>query len=84
MQNVDNLNNVIAEIAAKHQRMDGLIAAAGVQMVVPALEYPPDKISEVSCVFYVCWRVVVLAPKLSTSNWWNANGLEYKLTLCRC
>ena len=28
--------------------MDGLIAAAGVQLVVPALEYPVEKIGEVS------------------------------------
>lgn len=32
--------------------MDGLIAAAGVQNVVPALEYPPEKIGEVSKLFF--------------------------------
>lgn len=44
----ENLDSVVAEIAAKHQRMDGLVAAAGVQFVKPALEYPPEKIDEVS------------------------------------
>ena len=43
-----DLDNVISEIAAKYGRMDGLIAAAGVQNVTPALEYPPHKITEVS------------------------------------
>lgn len=38
----------MSEIADKHSRMDGLIAAAGVQNVTPALDYPPDKITEVS------------------------------------
>lgn len=38
---------MISEAAAAHGRMDGLIAAAGVQNVVPALEYPPEKIGEV-------------------------------------
>lgn len=39
---------MISDIAAKYGRMDGLIAAAGVQNVTPALEYPPNKITEVS------------------------------------
>lgn len=47
VQDAANLDKVIGEIAAEHGRMDGLIAAAGVQNVVPALEYPPDKITEV-------------------------------------
>jgi NAD(P)-dependent dehydrogenase (short-subunit alcohol dehydrogenase family) len=42
-----NLDNVIAEIASKHSRLDGLIAGAGVQNVTPALDYPPEKIGEV-------------------------------------
>lgn len=43
------LDNVIAEVASKHSRLDGLIAGAGVQNVTPALDYPPEKIGEVSC-----------------------------------
>jgi NAD(P)-dependent dehydrogenase (short-subunit alcohol dehydrogenase family) len=42
-----DLENVIAEVASKHSRMDGLIAGAGVQNVTPALDYPPEKIGEV-------------------------------------
>ena len=48
VQDASDLDKVISEIAAKHSRMDGLIAAAGVQNVVPALDYPPEKIGEVS------------------------------------
>ena len=48
VQDADNLDKVVGEIAGDHSRMDGLIAAAGVQNVTPALEYPPDKITEVS------------------------------------
>lgn len=49
VQDANNLDEVVSGIAGKHQRMDGLIAAAGVQNVTPALDYPPDKITEVSC-----------------------------------
>jgi NAD(P)-dependent dehydrogenase (short-subunit alcohol dehydrogenase family) len=48
VQNAVGLDDSIAEIAAKHQRLDGLIAAAGVQYVSSALEYPSEKIGEVS------------------------------------
>ena len=47
MSDAENLDKVISEIASEHSRMDGLIAAAGVQNVMPALDYPPDKITEV-------------------------------------
>ncbi|KAI0536762.1 hypothetical protein GGR58DRAFT_376707 [Xylaria digitata] len=36
---VDNLNSIVEEIAEKHGRLDGLIAAAGIQQETPALEY---------------------------------------------
>ncbi|KAK5631574.1 hypothetical protein RRF57_007288 [Xylaria bambusicola] len=36
---VDNLNSFVEEIAEKHGRIDGLIAAAGIQQETPALEY---------------------------------------------
>lgn len=46
VQDAKDLDHVIAEVAAKYKRMDGLIAAAGVQNVQPALEYPVEKIHE--------------------------------------
>ncbi|KIX09081.1 uncharacterized protein Z518_00159 [Rhinocladiella mackenziei CBS 650.93] len=52
VREADNVDRVISDIAAHHQRMDGLIAAAGVQYVTPALEYPPDKIMEMLDVNY--------------------------------
>lgn len=37
-----NLNRVISEIAEKHQRLDGLVAAAGIQQETPALDYTAE------------------------------------------
>lgn len=48
VQDATSLNSTISEIAAERQRLDGLIAAAGIQYVSPALEYPPERITEVS------------------------------------
>ncbi|KAH7396040.1 hypothetical protein BKA64DRAFT_746171 [Cadophora sp. MPI-SDFR-AT-0126] len=39
VRDVENLNAIVEEIASKHQRLDGLIAAAGIQQETPALEY---------------------------------------------
>ncbi|KAI0109154.1 hypothetical protein GGR51DRAFT_558516 [Nemania sp. FL0031] len=36
---VEHLNSIVEEIAEKHGRMDGLIAAAGIQQETPALDY---------------------------------------------
>ncbi|KAI8954909.1 hypothetical protein F4801DRAFT_412728 [Xylaria longipes] len=36
---VESLNSIAAEIAEKHGRIDGLIAAAGIQQETPALDY---------------------------------------------
>ena len=47
VQDAENLDAVMGEIADKHQRFDGIVAAAGVQNVTPALDYPPHKITEV-------------------------------------
>lgn len=42
VQDVPKLNEIIADIATKHGRMDGLIAAAGIQQETPALEYTAE------------------------------------------
>jgi len=47
VQDAAGLDAVIADIASQHQRLDGLIAAAGVQHVSPAVDYPSEKIAEV-------------------------------------
>lgn len=41
-----DLDEVISRIADENSRLDGLVAAAGVQKVTPALDYPPDAINE--------------------------------------
>jgi len=46
VQDAAGLDASIAEIAARHQRLDGLIAAAGVQHVSSAVDYPSEKIGE--------------------------------------
>jgi len=47
-----DVDNVISEIADSYGHLDGLIAAAGVQKVTPALDYPPDAISEMLAINY--------------------------------
>lgn len=37
-----DLNNIISEIADKEGRLDGLIAAAGIQQETPALKYTAE------------------------------------------
>jgi len=39
VRDVDRLNRVVREIGSLHNRLDGLIAAAGIQQETPALEY---------------------------------------------
>jgi len=51
VQDAAGLDASVAEIAQQHQRLDGLIAAAGVQHVSSALEYPSEKIGEVRRAF---------------------------------
>lgn len=42
VRDVPKLNKIIEEIADRHGRLDGLIAAAGIQQETPALEYTPE------------------------------------------
>ena len=39
VRDVEGLNKIVSEIADKHGRLDGLIAAAGIQQETSALEY---------------------------------------------
>ena len=39
VRDVDNLNGIVETIGEKHGRLDGLIAAAGIQQETPALDY---------------------------------------------
>jgi NAD(P)-dependent dehydrogenase (short-subunit alcohol dehydrogenase family) len=47
-----DLENVIGKIADENKGLHGLIAAAGVQKVTPALEYPPEAIMEMMDINY--------------------------------
>ena len=46
------LNEVIGEIADKHKGINGLVAAAGIQQVTPALEYTPEDVNKMLAVNY--------------------------------
>jgi NAD(P)-dependent dehydrogenase (short-subunit alcohol dehydrogenase family) len=48
----DDLDDVISRIADQNEGLHGLIAAAGVQKVTPALEYPPEAINEMMEINY--------------------------------
>lgn len=48
VQNAADVDDTIASIAHDHGRLDGLVAAAGIQYVKPALEYPAPRVSHVS------------------------------------
>lgn len=39
VRDVDRLNKVVEAVASEHGRLDGLVAAAGIQQETPALEY---------------------------------------------
>lgn len=53
VRDTEQLQRLIAEIGSKHERMDGLIAAAGVQKQCPALEYPVKDIQEMMDINYI-------------------------------
>jgi NADP-dependent 3-hydroxy acid dehydrogenase YdfG len=42
VRDIPALNKTVEEIADKHGRLDGLIAAAGIQQETPALEYTAE------------------------------------------
>lgn len=50
VRDAGNLDRVISEVASKYQRLDGLIAAAGVQNVQPALDHTPEKTMEIMAI----------------------------------
>jgi NAD(P)-dependent dehydrogenase (short-subunit alcohol dehydrogenase family) len=48
----DNVEKVMSDIGEEHQRLDGLIAAAGVNHVATAIEHSPADIDEVMSINY--------------------------------
>ncbi|QIW95661.1 hypothetical protein AMS68_001179 [Peltaster fructicola] len=45
VQHPQELDDTIATIAAEHKKLDGLVAAAGIQYICPAIDYPSDQIT---------------------------------------
>ncbi|KAI1312087.1 short-chain dehydrogenase [Xylaria venustula] len=52
VQDIKGLDKTIESIADKHQRLDGVVAAAGVQQVCPAIEYTPDDVARMMSINY--------------------------------
>jgi NAD(P)-dependent dehydrogenase (short-subunit alcohol dehydrogenase family) len=52
VRDVANVNQIMADIAAENGRLDGLIAAAGVNHVGPALEHTPEDVADVLSINY--------------------------------
>lgn len=48
----DQLNSLIAAIAAENGRLDGVVAAAGVQQVLPAMEWNADEVTRMLDINY--------------------------------
>ncbi|KAI0914306.1 short-chain dehydrogenase [Ustulina deusta] len=48
----DRLDETIESIANKHRRLDGIVAAAGVQQICPAVEYSPDDVARMMAINY--------------------------------
>ena len=52
VRNVDEMNSIFDSIGEENGRLDGLIAAAGVQLVRPALEYKPEDLKDMMDINY--------------------------------
>jgi len=50
--NVENLRKTMESIASEKQRLDGLVAAAGIQHVEPAIDHTPEVIEHMMSVNY--------------------------------
>lgn len=48
----EGLDKLIANIASEHQRLDGVIAAAGIQQITPSTEYKVEDVSKMLSVNY--------------------------------
>ncbi|XXH00881.1 hypothetical protein Hte_007232 [Hypoxylon texense] len=52
VQDSEGIDRTIAEIADKHQRLDGIIAAAGVQHLAPAMEWTREEANRMMDINY--------------------------------
>ncbi|KAI2613422.1 NAD(P)-binding protein [Hypoxylon sp. NC1633] len=52
VQDTDGLDRTIAEIADKHKRLDGVVAAAGVQHLSPAIEWTKEEVNRMMDINY--------------------------------
>ncbi|KEF56381.1 alcohol dehydrogenase [Exophiala aquamarina CBS 119918] len=73
LTNTQELHQLVADIATEHQRLDGLIAAAGVQQVTSALDFQVEDVRKMLDVNYVA--VLMSAQAVTTQMLkWNTPG----------
>lgn len=52
MRNTEQLDGITEDIASQHQRLDGLVAAAGIQQVCPTTEYSVEDVHKMISINY--------------------------------
>lgn len=52
VQDTSHLDELIASIATENSRLDGVVAAAGIQQLTPAMEYKPDDVARMLAINY--------------------------------
>ena len=52
VQDTSGLDELIASIATENNRLDGVVAAAGVQQITPAMEYNPNDVARMLAINY--------------------------------
>ncbi|KAI0428043.1 short-chain dehydrogenase [Xylaria sp. FL1042] len=52
VQDSKHLDELIESIATKHRKLDGVIAAAAVQQICPAIDYTPDDAARIMAINY--------------------------------
>jgi NAD(P)-dependent dehydrogenase (short-subunit alcohol dehydrogenase family) len=67
VEDTENLE-VIDEVAHEHNRLDGVIAAAGVQQITPATEYTAKDVNKMMNINYTFGRSDWLCPLVSSKN----------------
>jgi len=52
VQDTSHLDKLVADIAAENGRLDGVVAAAGVQQITPAVDYKPHDVARMMAINY--------------------------------
>ncbi|KAL1957009.1 hypothetical protein VTO42DRAFT_6386 [Malbranchea cinnamomea] len=61
IRDTGQLKNIVAKVAEQHNRLDGLVAAAGVQQIKCALDYTPEEVTQMMDINYTGVFMTALA-----------------------